>query len=217
MELASSSDETIDEDNTEGVVEWPFKLSMFDFQQCDTKRCTGRKLLRHGFIKVVKLGSKFPGLVLSPAGERTFSAEDREYIVHGGLAVVDCSWNKIESTSFNRVRAAQHRLLPYLVAANPVNFGKPCMLSCVEALAAGLYIVGLKNNAKAILEKFRWGQNFLKMNEELLDEYASCATGADVIARQNIHLAVLKKEARELRSRLVDLPKHDTESDKDED
>lgn len=68
---------------------------MFDFMQCDPKRCTGRKLLRYGFINVLKLGTKFPGLLLSPKGERTISAADLSYIKNGGIAVVDCSWNEV--------------------------------------------------------------------------------------------------------------------------
>jgi hypothetical protein len=34
-----------------GPVPFPIKLAMWDFGQCDAKRCTGQKLSRAGWIK----------------------------------------------------------------------------------------------------------------------------------------------------------------------
>lgn len=40
--------------------------------------------------------------------------------------------------------------VPFLIATNPVNYGKPWRLNCVEALAAGFYITGHPEWAEAL-------------------------------------------------------------------
>ena len=70
------------------------------------------------------------------------------------------------------------------MAANPVNFGKPCKLSSVEALAAALYILGEKEQAGRILSKVNWGIRFLEVNREPLDLYAEAKDSSEVVKIQ---------------------------------
>lgn len=122
------------------AAEFHVKLGMWDLGQCDKKRCTGTRLVHQRICKELKLGVPFPGVILSPAGTRCVSREDAELIRSKGLAVVDCSWNRLDDVPFNKIKGTAPRLLPFLVAANPVNYGKAAKLSCAEAFAAALYI-----------------------------------------------------------------------------
>ena len=54
--------------------------------------------------------------------------------------------------------------VPYLLATNPVNYGKPWKLNCVEALAAAFYITGYEDYGRRLLEDFGWGESFWNVN-----------------------------------------------------
>lgn len=139
---SGSENESSDDDAQSQGKPPDFNVAMWDLNHCDPKKCSGRKLARHGLISNLRLGQRFPGLVLTPVGTNCVSPADRDIIQASGLAVVDCSWAKLDETPFERMKTPHPRLLPFLVAANPINYGKPCQLSCVEAIAAALYIIG---------------------------------------------------------------------------
>lgn len=159
--------------------------AMWDFEQCDPKRCTGRKLVRFGLTKPLKINENFGGIVLTPTATSVLSPNnDRCLMLDCGLAVVDCSWAQLDHTGFAKLKYRCGRLLPYLVAANPVKYGKPLQLSCVEALAAGLYILGEQLQASELLSKFSWGHQFLTLNAERLNAYAKCNTSQEILELQ---------------------------------
>lgn len=210
LELKEDSEtDTSSEVEDEADVDIDFQVAMWDVGHCDPKRCSGRKLARMGMVKELKLGKRFPGLCLSPVGQSVVSPQDRQIILDKGVSVIDCSWARIDETPFGRMKSSHPRLLPYLVAANPVNYGKPCKLNCVEALAASMYIAGLKKEAEHYMSKFSWGPAFLDINQELLEAYSGCQDSKEVLAVQESTLKKIEEEQEQGRGE-IDLPPTDS-------
>jgi pre-rRNA-processing protein TSR3 len=98
--------------------------------------------------------------------------------------VVECSWARLDDVPFSKIASPHERLreslpssssssdhmpnffneVPYLLATNPTNYGKPWRLNCVEALAAAFYITGFEEYAEVLLGGFGWGASFWKVN-----------------------------------------------------
>ena len=151
----------------------------------DPEKCTARRIERFGLVDLHRSDRETPyGVVLNPHAERALSPADADL---DRLVALDCSWESAGEAMFSL--RGRHRALPFLVAANPVNYGRPFRLTTVEALAAGLVILGHREQAEEILEPFRWGETFLTLNAEPLRRYAACADSSEVVAVQEEYLA----------------------------
>ncbi|QLD85441.1 DUF367 family protein [Natronomonas halophila] len=157
----------------------------------DPEKCSARKLARFDLAELHHTARETPaGIVLDPYAEQALSPADGDAERHGSaadrLVALDCSWETAEKEAFKL--DGPHRALPFLVAANPVNYGTPFQLNTVEAFAGALCILGHREQAEDILGKFRWGHTFLELNEEPLARYADCSDSAEVVAVQEEYL-----------------------------
>ena len=144
---------------------------------------SSRKLYPSSFWKHTNKYSKKPRHP-RPEGTRVISPSDREIVLSGGLAVVECSWARLDDVPFGKIASPHERLcefpllpvvcgllivpfpqVPYLLATNPTNYGKPWRLNCVEALAAAFYITGFDTYAEKLLSGFGWGGSFWDVNQ----------------------------------------------------
>lgn len=96
-------------------------------------------------------------LARRPKGGQPVCPDDRDIVLASGLAVVECSWARLDEVPWNKIRSPNERLrqfshpyvlrwlnhqrltplvsrtlpwysVPFLIATNPVNYGKPWRL-----------------------------------------------------------------------------------------
>jgi pre-rRNA-processing protein TSR3 len=149
-------------------------------------------MIRFGLAKSVSISSIPRGaIILSPFALQALSPADR---THAGraLVVMDLTWTNIEE--FPRPKGMIERALPYLIASNPTNWGRPMELNSAEAALASLMILGEDQQAKDLAERFNWGSEFIRINGEMLSDYASAADSTEVVRIQNEYLESIRKD-----------------------
>jgi len=163
------------------------KITVYHANECDKKKCTAYKMEKLGKCGIVYKINQMPkgSIILNPFAQKAVSPEDKKIVEKRGIVGLDCSWNKISSsaTFFNLTK--YHRSLPFLIAASPVNYGSPCKLSTIEAIAATLYITGFQKKAENLMNSYTWGHTFIELNLELLEEYGNAKTSVEVVNIQN--------------------------------
>jgi len=149
-------------------------------------------MLKFGIAKDVAV-SKIPkgSVILSPFAEQALSPADRTYAAKG-LVVMDLTWTNIDE--FPRPKGMNERALPYLIASNPVNWGRPMELNSAEAVVASLMILNEKEQALEIAERFNWGEEFMRLNGEMLEDYSNAVDSSDIIRIQNEYLEAVAKK-----------------------
>jgi pre-rRNA-processing protein TSR3 len=162
-------------------------LFIYHAQQDDPKKCTARRMKKFGLAAMYEIPDKLPSgaILLDPTANKAISPADR-LIARHGVCVLDCTWGEVERLfPLFQSKRMKGRALPYLLAANPVNYGRPFVLSSAEAFVAALYILGYGEQARAVAAKFKWGDTFLTLNHEPLEAYSQAKGSADVIRVQH--------------------------------
>ena len=162
--------------------------------QCDKKKCTS--------IRIKDSQQKLPfklfwtdhssrirrnSIVLTPNSSIYLSQEDRELIEKVGITLLDCSWKQGDKY-LKEWRFQNGRILPPLLASNPVNYGKWHTLTSLEALAASFYLVGLEDQSFALLDLYNWGTTFFDLNKELLEKYKAVSKKDEITTIYNEYI-----------------------------
>ncbi|MFV2016657.1 MAG: DUF367 family protein [Candidatus Heimdallarchaeota archaeon] len=169
------------------------KTNILYLDQCNKNRCSGARMLKLNLSNRINLNKISRSIVLSPFASQALSSADKKMATKYGITVIDGSWNRIQDSD-KYFRKGTPRALPFLIAANPVNYGKPTKLNCAEALASSLWILGERDAAEKLLFPFNWGNAFFDINYERLEGYANCENSSQIIDLQNRFLSeILEK------------------------
>tara|TARA_B100000401_G_scaffold194148_1_gene130930 strand:- start:1482 stop:2033 length:552 start_codon:yes stop_codon:yes gene_type:complete len=158
--------------------------------QDDPKKNTAVRLSKRRDLILHERFNRLPrrGIILEPLCGKVLGPEDHSLLLEegGSLVGLDCSWAQIED-SVNQVMKRtklKPRMLPLLLAANPVNWGKPSKMTTAEALAASLYLIGKEEQARNLLSAFRWGDQFFILNKEPLEAYRDAKSSSELVDLQ---------------------------------
>lgn len=165
-----------------------------------------------------KLTRKLKTAINRPNAKCLISLADKVLLEQFGAAVVECSWARTGEVPWSKIGGKCERLrtipfplfphraspfsrsvlipplVPYLIAANPTNYGRPWRLNCAEALAATFYICGHEQWAHDVLSHFSYGEPFLDINRAVLKRYAACTSEEDVKKAEQTWLAKIERE-----------------------
>jgi pre-rRNA-processing protein TSR3 len=161
-----------------------FKLIIYHANEDDPKKCSARKMNKFNFAYLTDDIKKIPNntILLNPFADKSLSKEDSEIAEKNGLLALDCSWKNAEKSFEYFEKRNYSRSLPYLIAVNPVNYGKILKLTTIEAFAAALYILDDVDTAKKILNIYKWGPHFIDLNKEPLEDYRKAKNSKEIIS-----------------------------------
>ncbi len=163
------------------------RLIIYHTNEDDPKKCSAKKMNKFNLAYLTNNIRKIPKntILLDPFAEKSLSKEDTDIALQNGLLAIDCSWKNAEE-NFSYFDKIHHpRALPYLIAVNPVNYGKVLKLTTLEAFAAALYILDNINQAKEILKIYKWSPQFIDLNKEPLEDYRKAKDSKEVIEYMN--------------------------------
>lgn len=147
------------------------RIMVVYYREDDPAKNTALKMIRKNLaIHIYPRRIHGSPIILDPYSNKYLGPWDHIYVEKHGIVVVDASWKKLAPRKTIMIKG-QHRKLPPLLPGNPINYGKPCILSSIEAVAATLYITGFIEAYEKLLGLYKWMKTFHTLNNEVLEAY----------------------------------------------